>query len=550
MPHARKLLCILLGALMLMGALSGCAGESVPEEGRLVLNAVVCGRLDALDPAYNTDPRAESVYHALYENLLRMDDDGTGGAVLAPGTAKEYQEIVNFDGTVEYVFTLRSAARWSDGTRVKAKDFVFAWQRLVDPGIDSPNCGMLSMVQGYDAVRATGDTSQLAVKAEGDTTFRVTLAAPCPYFLSDVCTAVPTMPLRSDVTRAANWAESISTPGNGAYRPDVWARGEYIQLRRSDSYYESRSAGPDLIRFRFAASAEEAWQLYEEGLADYVASPPERAAAGTGHSEDFVPLPLRSTTCVLYNHMGEAFSNAHVRAAFDLTLDRAALAAAAGAAPATGLVPPGIVDGAPDALADFRTAGGTLCAVDEEGYAQRCLDAEYEMRVGGYWGGAGFPAVTCLYAVGEETHAAAFAAAANWRARLGVSVTIEGVSREELDSRLESGEYDLAIDSLAVSCGDAMDYLAPFSGAGGDNKLHYASTPFDLLIGVAASSRDPSARAAFLHDAEALLLGDTALSPICFGGTTYVLREGFEGVWHDAGGCAYFAGVRRVGSAE
>ena len=534
---------------MVMSALCGCGEQETPEEELFLLRASVCGKLNSLDPAMNADDRAETVFHAIYENLLRMTDDGEGNAALSPGVAKEYEEVTNYDGTIDYVFTLRGTARWSDGTRVKAKDFVFAWQRLADPATRSPNSEMLSMVQGYDAVRESGDATKLAVRAEGDTTFRVTLNAPCSYFLNDVCTATATMPLRRDaVEENENWATSVAVPCNGPFHIGVWSKEEYLQLRRNRSYYESRAVGPDLIRLYFTETPAEAWELYETERADYVTSPPERVAAELAQAEDFRPLTLRSTTCVLYNHMRDAFSNEHVRRAFDLTLDRTAIAAAAGAetTAAAGLVPYGVVDGAADAAGDFRTVGGALCAVEEEGYPQRCLDAEYEMRVGGYWGGVGFPDATCLYVLGEESRNVTAAVIACWNEKLGVSVVPEGVTRSEFDRRIEAGEYHLAIDTFRVPCGDALSVLKPFAGTDANNSLHYVSKPFDLLIGVVGITRDPSARAAFLHDAESLLLGDAALSPLYFGGTTCVLREGLTGVYHDTRGCSYLNGVRRA----
>lgn len=547
MRHIKPFICILLGALMLMSALSGCAEREVPEEERFVLRAGVCDRIASLDPAMNADPAAESVFCALYENLLRMEDDGTGHIAAVPGIAKEYRETVNFDGTVDYAFTLRSSARWSDGTRVKARDFAYAWRRLADPATASPNCAMLSMVQGYDIVRETGDITQLGVKADGDSVFRVTLSAPCAYFLSEVCTAVPTMPLRSEEAREhPDWAESTSALCNGAYQVGVWAKEEYIQLRRNDSYYEKRSTGPDTLRFVFSADAKAAWQLYEEGRLDYVTAP-------AGQGEDMEYLPLRETVCVLYNHMSEAFSNEHVRRAFDLCLDRAAIADAVGGGVtgATGLVPPGIVGVSTDSEEDFRTAGGTLCAVDEEGYSMRCLDAEGELRGGGYWGGVGFPNASCIYTEGDAAAcAAALAASAQWREHLNITVNTESVPREEFERRVAEGEYELAIDTLSARYGDAMEFLAPFAGTDADNALHYVSTPFELLLGVAAASRESAARAAFLHDAESLLLGDAALSPLCFGAEAYRLRDGLSGIRHDLRGNACFTAVTRTAEPE
>lgn len=542
MQRLKKITAVILGALMLMSALSGCAEREIPEEQKFVLRASVCGAIDSLDPAMNTDERAESVYRALYENLLRMETDENGVVSAAPGIAKEYREVENYDGTVDYIFTLRSSARWSDGTRVKSRDFVYAWRRLVDPATESPNHALLSMVDGYDAVRETGDASKLNVRTDGDSTFCVTLSAPCSYFLGEVCTAVASMPLRRDVIQKdENWMTSANFPSDGPYQIGVWAKNEYVQLRRNASYYEQRASGPDVLRFLFAATGDAAWRLYEEGRVDYIASPPQEVEA-TGL------LPLRSTVCVLYNHASEAFSNAHVRKAFDLTLDRAGIAGAnEEASPASALVPPGIADGA---AGDFRTVGGELCPTDAEGYAMRCLDAETEMRNGGFWGGVGFPRISCLYIAGdEETRAVAAAATAVWHEKLNIPVTTEGVSEEELERRMTEGDYDLVVRTLRSTCGDALEYLAPFAGSDGDNLLHYTSRPFELLIGVAESSRDGAARAAFLHDAESLLLGDVALSPVCFGAETYLLREGLDGVRFDLRGNAYFNSVTRSESA-
>ena len=547
MHRLKQVIAIALGALMLMGALSGCAEQETPEEERFVLRAGVCPALSSLDPAMNTDPRAESVFCALYENLMRMDEDENGRVAAVPGVAKEYQEIRNHDGTVDYIFTLRSSARWSDGTRVRSRDFVYAWRRLVDPETDSPNHALLSMVEGYEAVRETGDAVRLKVSSEGDSTFRVTLSAPCAYFLSEVCTAVATMPLRRDaVQKDERWMTSSNVPSNGRYQAEIWARGQYLQLRRNASYYERSTTGPEQLRFLFPSDEKAAWRLYERGDVDYIVSPPQDMEA-TGR------LPLRSTVCVFYNHVSEVFSNAYVRAAFDLVIDRAGIAAAEGArsAPASGLVPPGIMDGAEDASDDFRGTGGELCPVDEEGYAARVLDAGTRLRNGGYWGGVGFPQIVCLYEEDDDgTRAVAAAVTALWREKLNVDVTAEGVPREEMDQRMAEGDFDRAVGTLRAEHGDAAEYLAPFAGTDGNNALHYVSKPFDLLIGVAETSGDPSARAAFLHDAEALLLGETALSPVCFGAETYLLRDGLTGVRFDLRGNVYFNTVSRTGPAE
>jgi len=533
----KKYICLLLGALMLVSALSGCGGKE-DDEGGSIVRACVCAPIAALDPALNTDADAETVFRALYENLMRTVVDEEGGVTVEPAVAREYEVVENYDGTVDYLFTLRSSARWSDGTRVKARDFVYAWRRLANPATGSPNAELLSVVQGYDAVRESGDATQLAVRTEGESTFCVTLSRPCAYFLSDVCTAVATMPLRSDAAnKDPDWAASGKLLSNGPYRLSVWVKGESLYLRRNDDYYESRTVLPDTLRFLFAKNAAQVWRRYTNGLADYISNPPP----GTEGAEI---LPLRSTVCLFYNHMSDVFSNAHMRRAFDLSLDRAAVAAAgAWLTPATGLVPRGVSNDLSENGGDFRTAGGELIAVDEEGYPERCAEAGEELRLSGFSSGAEQPEVTCIYVAEEGMRPVAEAAAELWETKLGFPVLCEGLTRAEFDLCVASGEYELAIDTLRTDCGDAMDFLAPFAGLDADNALHYVSRPYDLLIGVARSSGDVAARTAMLHDAESLLLEDTAISPLCFGGKGCLLRPGLSGVRHDVRGSAYFTAV-------
>ena len=536
MGFGKRIIALLLGALVLTDALVGCGDQEDGEQLGFTMSACVCAAPESIDPAFCTGAETEPIFRALFENLVRLRETEEGERVVEPAVAKEWEVVENFDGTVDYVFSLRSAARWSDGTRVKARDFVYAWRRLVNPATGSPNATMLSMVSGFADARESGDATRLGVSAVNDSTLRVTLNAPCAWFLSDVCTAVATMPLRSDVAgKKPEWATGIDMPGNGAFRLSVWTKGESLYLRRNEYYFDAHASAADALHFRFAETPEAGRALYDEGLVDYVLG----VRADTEGAE---ALPLRETVAVLYNHVSDLFSNEHVRRAFELTLDREAVAAAMGGGqtPATGLVPHGVVN-APDDPLDFRAEGGALLAVGDEGYDERCEEARAEIHIGAYWGDENFPEVSCLYpADSAECAAAAASCAGIWAERLHVTVRPEGLEREDFDSRLAQGDYDLAVDAFAAPCGDAMTLLVPYGGQDGANALHYVSKPYELLIGVAESSHDLAARAAMLHDAEALLLEDASLSPLTFGGRCCLLRDTVTGVRHDPNGCPIF----------
>jgi len=546
MKAIKRITALALCALMLLGLLSGC-GEKKQGDEKFVLNVSVCNVIDSLDPAMNTDTDADSVFYALYENLMRESDDGSGEVTLTNGMAKEYTEETNYDGSVTYRFTLRSTARWSDGEKVTADDFVYAWQRLADPATDSPNHALMSVVAGYDDVRETGDKTKLQVSAKDESTFVVTLSAPCAYFIEGICTAVATMPLRRDLTENGGGFDTPDLVSNGAYHVSAWTKSSELTAARSDEYYEARLVGPDELHFIFTAGADEAWQLYEAGDIDYIAHLPNSVIAELSQDESWKPTAVYATTSVLYNNESDTFSNEHIRKAFDLAIDRAALAEQLGvtATAATGCVPDGISD-APESGEDFRTAGGELCAANAEGYAERSAEAARLMTSAGHYQGAGLPTLRFLFVEGEQTRAAALSLFNMWRTATGVAVELVGVSEEEFDAALAAGDFDLALTTLTARCDDPMEYLLPFRGTSESNVCGYRNDTFDLLVGVAESTGDLTARAAFLHDAEAMLLEDSAVSPLCFSGTAYLLREGLAGVSHDCFGHSYFTAVSRA----
>lgn len=542
MKKRNRLAALALCAALLAGALSGC-GEKQDAAEPFVLRAGVCAALTSLDPAMNTESDAASVFYAMYENLMRMSDDGSGRAVLTNGMAKEYTEETNYDGTVTYRFTLRSSARWSDGQRVTADDFVYAWQRLVDPVTGSPNHALLSMVAGYDEVRAGGNLSLLQVEAKNDSTLCVTLSSACAYFIESVCTASATMPLRRDL--GTGGAETADVT-NGAYRVESWDEGDTLTLTRNAEYYEAKLVGADTLQF-VLADAERAWELFEAGELDYAANLPESAIRTLSEEEDWTTSDIYATVCVLYNNQTDLFSDTHIRRAFDLAIDRTAVAAAAGAAKhaATGLVPNGISD-AEGAEADYRTTGGTLCAVDEEGYAARLEEAGSELTYAGYYSTSMFPPVELLYVENEENIAVAEALQTAWQEALSVNIMLRGVTQEEYDTRMAERSYELALCELSAQYDDAMSFLDRWCSTDEGNLIGYLNETYDVLLGVARASDNLVARVAFLHDAESMLLEDVALSPVYFDGTAHALRDGLRGAYSDGFGASYLTAVREA----
>ena len=171
----------LLLALCMTVLLAAC-GEDPNDEKKL--SVVMTGAVHTMDPAKVSTAAERTVVQHVFENLMRLNADGTVSHALA----RSYTQETALDGSVTYTFQLRTDAKWSDGTAVTARDFVYAWRRLVDPETASPNADALSMVAGYERA-VLGDTEALQVTAPDDHRLQVVLSGSCPYFIGSVCTA-------------------------------------------------------------------------------------------------------------------------------------------------------------------------------------------------------------------------------------------------------------------------------------------------------------------------------------------------------------------------
>lgn len=552
MNRCKRIAALVLSAVLSFSLLTGCAENT--EEG-MALSVSVGSRVTTLDPIYAEDLESQNILVHLYENLLRVAPDGNGGSSVVNGMAKEVDVEENVDGTVTYTFRLRSA-KWSDGVAVKAQDFVYAWQRLVNPASHAPYATLLSVVVGYQEARNSGDMSLLQVVAKNDTTLEVTLDGNYDWFLREVCTSPATMPLREDVVKALKeagtqtdginetnlpwWADPTALVTNGPYLATEYDT-EYLGLFANGEYTSTQN-GPASIKFLFSDSAEDAWALYEEGEVDAVWPLPEAQLSERAEDENWSPIPELSTYAVVYHSDKGVFSDPLIRQAFAMVINRNALMEVADvtAVVAEGLVPPGVPE---NEEGDFRTEGGSLFENDPELYGEICQQARVVLNEAGYMSGWELGELEYLYLDEGHNGAVAEILCEQWEAALMARVTPRGVTSQELWSALRAGEYTLAGVNLEAPGNDAECFLMQWTSDAQDNIVHYENSAYDTLMTIIANAADGTARMGCLHDAEALLLEDYALSPLYTKGTDWELRDDLMGAVRDARGWFSFANV-------
>jgi ABC-type oligopeptide transport system substrate-binding subunit len=88
----------------------------------------------------------------IFESLYRLGKNGS----ITPGLAKSTK--VSKDGKT-YTFTIRNA-KWSDGSKITAQDFVYSWKRTVTPATKSQYAYLFSGVKNADEIVAGNEVAK------------------------------------------------------------------------------------------------------------------------------------------------------------------------------------------------------------------------------------------------------------------------------------------------------------------------------------------------------------------------------------------------------
>ncbi len=518
MKRTKRIAALLLTLVMAL-SLAGCGKKDDSS-----LRIGLLGQSAVPDPAMVTTDSEKIVVSHLYENLMKLAPGGDGSVNMVGGQAQSYHCEDELDGTQTYTFTLRDDIKWSDGQHVTANDFVYAWQRLADPATASPNASLLSVVAGYSQVRSKGDASLLQVKAEDEHTLVVKLNCRCPYFLSAICTAPATMPLRADNEAATNGAYYVTTQENG-----------HMLLSSVGNYYDAKRVYTDSLRITFRQTTAELSALYDEKELDFMLGQP---GDGTPDGADVYPR----VAALLINQSAPSLKSVGLRQAMSLVIDRNAMVASLDGAysVADGLVTYGIL--AEDGTA-FRESNGALIDNDSEHYADNCAMAHEKMAEAGYDNAAAVTSlgkITLLYAKNEINDEIVRQLQQVWQDELGLTITLNGVAADDMSAALKKGEFTLALTDVAAGYNDATAFLSQFHSTAATNYGHFRSNAYNMLLRVAATSSSVEARMAYLEDAERLLLEKGGVIPLYDYGCHTTLREGLTGLYGNGVGVYYF----------
>lgn len=542
----KKVLALLFAALMVFSCFA-CNTQGPAEE--FELNVNIASEPESIDPALNTAVDGAVMINHMFEGLYKWIDNGNGVAKLVLGQAESVD--VNAEKTV-YTFKIHENAKWSDGQAVTASDFVYSWQRLVDPATAADYCYMADILLNANEIMAgEKDKSELGVKAIDEHTLEVTLHTPCPYF-EEIMAFPSLMPVRQDMIEKGGdqWTFDLSTyVGNGPYKMESWEHNSKIRLVKSENYYDYAKLGPNAINFALMDDANAIYAAFNSGQLNFieevpVAEIPTLVEQGKLNIDKYI-----GTYYVCFQTQKAPFDDVRVRKAFSLAIDRNYIVeqiTRTGQVPASGFVPYGVNDALGIEGDDFRTVGGNYMDVSKEAYEANCEEARRLLAEAGYEGGAGFPVVEYLYNTSDNHKAIGEALQQMWQDELGVTVNLVNQEWNTFLQTRKEGNYSIARNGWIADYNDPMSFLDMWLTGGGNNDAHYSNAEYDALIMQAKSTSDAAERMRLMHQAEDILMGEDVVHAAIYFYTNKYMAQGFTGMYYTPLGYYFFGYTKQA----
>ena len=406
------------------------------------------GLPQTFDPAFAAAPPDTDAVRALFEGLTDYDP-----ATLAPVPAVATRWESSADGRV-WTFYLRENARWSNGERVTAADFVRSWERTLKIGPLAPHTELLSNIEGATPSPQSQQSQPPSVpppaaqptplpfgaRAVNDNVLQVTLHHADHSFPSLVAHPVfrPVKVENPDQTQRLNSHELIS---NGAFQLSA-AETDRVRLERAKTYWDDAAVALDRVTFVNTSNPEDALAAYRAG---------------------------QVLTFYAFNTARPPFDDVRVREALALAIDRERVSRddLGGATEPAGKF-------LPEAM-----SGGEKPVVDEAELLEHDVNrAKQLLAEAGFPEVEGFPVIRLLINRNEQQKIVAQSILSMWRSALNIQAEIVTKAWDDYDAAIQVGDYDVVRRGMVLQTTSELTNLQMLFG--GDSPDSEAQALQDL----------------------------------------------------------------------
>jgi len=456
-----------------------------------------------IDPHKSQGVPESHVIRDLLEGLVNQDANGK----TIPGVAESWETTDN----KTFTFHIRKDATWSNGDPVTAQDFVYSWQRAVDPATASPYSWYMEytkMKNAEEIIAGKKDKSELGVKALDDHTLVVELKTAVPYFV--MMTGHTTMkPVHKATVEefGDQWTKPEHFVGNGPYVVDRWVVNERLVLKRNEKYWDNDHTVINKVTFLPIENQVAEMNRFLAGEIDISYDVPVEhfRRLKKEHPESLSVVGNLCTYYYSFNTKKKPFDDVRVRKAISYAIDRNIVSDAImgqGQKPAYFLTP--------EITSGFNPV---MPAYGKMTQKERNEEAAKLLAEAGY--GKDNPLkFTLLYNTSENHKKVAVALGSMWKKTLGLDVTLENQEWKTYLSSKDQGDFEVARAGWCGDYNEASSFLTLMVSSNTTGGQHWGNTDYDAIIDKALHSTSEEERSKLYAEAEALMAKEMPIAPI------------------------------------
>ncbi|MDX8000568.1 peptide ABC transporter substrate-binding protein [Xenorhabdus sp. Reich] len=457
----------------------------------------------SLDPIKSFGLTEAQVLRDLFEGLVNQDARGQ----TSPGVATDWKTTDN----KTWIFTLRQDAHWSNGDGVTASDFVYSWQRLVNPANASSFswfAALSGMQNAQEIIDGKLPPEALGVEAIDPYTLKVTLNRPVPYFPS-MTTNFSLYPVnKQGVEKYGNdWTRVGHLIGNGAFMLTGRVVNEKIILTPNPHYWDNKNTVLKKVTFMPINHESHATKRYLADDLDITESFPKnmyQKLRSDLPGQVFTPDQL-GTYYYAFNTQRAPTSDIRVRQALAMAIDKRLIAekiVGTGEKPAWNFTP--------DVTAGFQPEKSR-----QETVSQQELDeqAKVLLKAAGY--GSEHPLkISLLYNSLENNQRIAIAISSEWKKKLGVEVKLVNQEWKTYVDNRNTGNFDVVRASWTGDYNEPSSFLSLLTSTHSGNLAKFHSADYDALLKAASDETDNATRNRLYGQAEKMITEQAPIVPI------------------------------------
>lgn len=466
--------------------------------------------LQSIDPAINDETYGFIYINHAFEGLLTKDINGK-----IVGGSSDKWEIS--EDKLKYTFHIREDAKWSDGKKLTADDFVYSYRRVVDPKTASPIAYLMYYIKNAKDINI--DKKQidtLGVTAIDENTLTIELENPTLYFEDILASGGCYVPVREDIINkyGDDWTwNSESYIGNGAYKMTERKPDELIAFELNTNYWDYKNQVAKKINFVLIADEYISLNAVRTGDVDFSINAPP-----IGEIESLIKENLMAVSDIIgvyyldLNNKDKTLSDKRVRKALSLAIDRNYIVSNIGHGKliaAESFVPP-VVKGLEKS---FREESRNFIIANN--YSNNIIEAKKLLAEAGYPNGENFPILEVKVSSGFYTTVLE-AIQEMWKNNLNIDVVVRTEESKITLPFRQSGKYQIARTSWTGDYNDPLTMLQIMTSESDINYSGFSNERYDYLINFATTSTNEKDRMEALKEAEAILFEEMPIIPFIY----------------------------------